>query len=147
MRPASIYSLYDHYVISDYAAFIKVAFIKGAFLSPRIQTRGRALLRAATGLTRATVEGWCLQRREIEMPDFNDLRDWLIYVKESNAFLIALPSFVGLFLACIADWAERYLSGSRQLPSHKQRPSSTRGTMAAGDRFQPSMHRQLSGGP
>jgi len=30
------------------------------------------------------------------MPDLYDLRDWLIYVRESNAFLIALPSFVVL---------------------------------------------------
>lgn len=81
------------------------------------------------------------------MPDLYDLRDWLIYVRESNAFLIALPSFVGMFLACFADWAERYLNGSSELPPREQRLSSTRGTMAGGDRFQPSMHRQLSGRP
>jgi hypothetical protein len=50
------------------------------------------------------------------MLDLNELWDWLTYVKESYAFLIALPSFVALFLACIADWAERHLA-------HQEAPS------------------------
>jgi hypothetical protein len=41
------------------------------------------------------------------MPELNDLWDWIAYVRESNAYLIALPSFVALFLACFTDWVER----------------------------------------
>jgi len=47
------------------------------------------------------------------MPELNELWDWLAYVRESDAYWIALPSFVGLLLACFTDWMERRLAGDR----------------------------------
>jgi hypothetical protein len=44
------------------------------------------------------------------MPELNDLWDWLAYVRETNAYLIVLPSFVGVVLACIADWMETHIA-------------------------------------
>jgi hypothetical protein len=75
------------------------------------------------------------------MPDLNELWDWLAYVRDSNAFLIALPSFVALFLACIADWAERYLD-----PSRERAPTSVPDATSMQDRWQGSP-RQFSGRP
>jgi hypothetical protein len=54
------------------------------------------------------------------MPELNDLWDWIAYVRETNAFLIALPSFVGFVLACIADRVEAYLTSfSEPVSSHQ----------------------------
>lgn len=47
------------------------------------------------------------------MPDLNELWDWLAYVCESDAYWIALPSLVGLFLACFTGWMELRLAGGR----------------------------------
>ena len=81
------------------------------------------------------------------MQEFNDMWDWLAYVRETNTYLIALPSFVALFLACIADWVERYLTRSIGQASPEQELSATRDIMAGGDRFQPSIDRHFSGRP
>jgi hypothetical protein len=78
------------------------------------------------------------------MPQFNELWDWLAYVRESNAYLIALPSFVALFLACIADWVERYLIGPSEAPSGEQEPKPLREVVTRKDHVHPAMQRQLS---
>jgi len=68
------------------------------------------------------------------MPELNDLWDWLAYVRETNAFLIALPSFVGFILACTADWLENYFSGyGERVSSQKETLMLSRGA-AGGQR-------------
>lgn len=60
---------------------------------------------------------------EIDMTEFNDLWDWLAYVKDSNAYLIALPSFVALFLVCFTNWVERHLPSIPEQPAEGQTPA------------------------
>jgi hypothetical protein len=79
------------------------------------------------------------------MREFNDLWDWLVHVQESYAFLIALPSFVALFLACIADWAERHLAAFEEPPSHERGSTLTGEAKMAQEQWHASMHRRLSG--
>ena len=72
-------------------------------------------------MRRRSNTSWAEAHLEFEMLKLNDLWDWLAYVRETNAFLIALPSFVGFVLACIADWVEAYLTSfSKPVSSQKQ---------------------------
>ena len=75
-------------------------------------------------MRRRSNTSWAEAHLEFEMLELNDLWGWLAYVRETNAFLIALPSFVGFVLACIADWVEAYLTSfSESVSSQKQTAS------------------------
>ena len=66
------------------------------------------------------------------MPDINDLLDWLANVRETNAFLILLPSLVGVVLACIADWMEVHITSvGETAASQTQAHAPTRGPQHA----------------
>ena len=79
------------------------------------------------------------------MPELNDLWDWLAYVRETNAFLIALPSFVGFVLACVADWIEAYLTRSGEpASSQEQTLTRPRKPMTEGEPWHASTGAQVS---
>jgi hypothetical protein len=66
------------------------------------------------------------------MPELNDLWDWLAYVRETNAYLIVLPSFVGVVLACIADWMETNIANFGETDASQGRAQApTRGPQHA----------------
>lgn len=65
------------------------------------------------------------------MPELNDLWDWLAYVRQSNAYLIALPSFVAFFLACFTGWVERRQSRGDTLASAESQSPAREPTVLA----------------
>jgi len=68
------------------------------------------------------------------MPNVHDLQDWFGSLRESYAFIIAVPVVVGVTLACIAEWAEHYLNAAEGTTSRGHGAASLRQTAIAQDR-------------
>lgn len=68
------------------------------------------------------------------MPNVHDLKGWFGSLRESYAFLVAVPVVVGVTLACIAEWAEHYLKAADGTTSRLHGATSLRQAAIARDR-------------